>query len=81
VNARATRRFERSYAPAPARIRKLFDQKLVFLLQNLRHPSLRAKKYDEAHDIWQARVNGGWRFYFTIEGDTYHLIDIVPQPK
>jgi hypothetical protein len=81
VNVRSTRRFDRSYANAPARIRKLFDQKLIFLLQNLRHPSLRAKKYDEAQDIWQARVNGGWRFYFRIEGDIYYLIDIVPHPK
>ena len=31
VNARSTRRFDRSYAQAPARIRKLFDQKLAFL--------------------------------------------------
>jgi hypothetical protein len=81
VNVRSTHRFDRSYAHAPARIRKLFDQKLIFLLQNLRHPSLRAKKYDEAQNIWQARVNGGWRFYFRIEGDTYHLIDIMPHPK
>ena len=34
-----------------------------------------------ARDIWQARVNGGWRFYFRIEGDLYHLIDITPHPK
>jgi plasmid maintenance system killer protein len=50
-------------------------------VRNLRHPSLRAKKYDEASDIWQARVNGGWRLYFTIVGDTYYLIDIMPHPK
>jgi hypothetical protein len=24
------------------------------------HPSLRAKKYDEAGDLWQARVNYAW---------------------
>ncbi|MEK7561014.1 MAG: hypothetical protein AAB539_03610 [Patescibacteria group bacterium] len=81
MNVRSTSRFERRYAKAPAHIRKLFDQKLIFLLQNLRHPSLRAKKYDEAQDIWQARVNRGWRFYFYIEGDTYHLIDITQHPK
>jgi len=33
--------------------------------------SLHAKKYDEAQDIWQARVNRNWRIYFTIAGDTY----------
>jgi len=49
--------------------------------QNLRHPSLRAKKYDAAQDIWQARVTRDWRFYFTIEDDTYHLHEIKPHPK
>lgn len=74
-------RFLRLYAEAPAHIQKAFDQKLKFLLQNLRHPSLRAKKYDEARGIWQARVNGGWRFYFSIEGDTYIIHSIRPHPK
>ncbi len=32
-------------------------------------PGLHSKKYDEARDIWQARVTRDWRFYFTIEGD------------
>ena len=76
-----TPRFLRLYAEAPAHIQKAFDQKLKFLLQNLRHPSLRAKKYDEARGIWQGRVNGGWRFYFSIEGDTYVIHTIRPHPK
>ena len=25
------------------------------------HPSLRAKKYDESQDLWQARVTKDWR--------------------
>ena len=36
-----------------------------FLLQNLHPPSLRAKKYDESKDRWQARVNDDWRFLFS----------------
>jgi hypothetical protein len=54
---------------------------LTLLALNLRHPSPRAKKFDEARDIWQARVNAGWRFYFKIDGDRYHLLDIIPHPK
>ena len=73
--------FTRSFKEAPERVRRDFGKQLGFLLNNLRHPSLQAKKYDEARDIWQARVNGGWRFYFRIEGDVYHLIDIIPHPK
>ena len=49
--------------------------------QNLRHPSLHAKKYDATRDIWQARVTRGWRFYFQIEGDTYTILSLIPHPK
>jgi len=74
-------RFTRSFQAAPERVQREFGKQLGHLLRNLRHSSLRAKKYDEAEDIWQARVNGGWRFYFRIEGDLYHLIDIMSHPK
>ena len=60
---------------------KRCDKQLALLVQNLRHPSLRAKKYDEARDIWQARVNSGWRFYFVIRGELYYLLDLIPHPK
>jgi hypothetical protein len=42
---------------------------------------LRAKKYEGAEDVWQARVNLDWRFYFRIIGDKYHLLDITAHPK
>ena len=76
-----TERLRKSYESAPPHIQRAFDRKITFLVRNLRHPSLRAKKYDESRDIWQARVNGGWRFYFKIEGDVYYLIDMIPHPK
>ena len=53
----------------------------MLLLHNLHHPSLRAKKYDEGQNLWQARVNKSWRFYFLIQGDAYYIVDIVPHPK
>ena len=65
MRARYTERFRRSYESAPPAVQRAFDQKALFLLQNLRHPSLRAKKYDEAHDIWQARVTSGLLTYRT----------------
>ena len=74
-------RFTTSYSAAPAEIQRAFDRKLALLLANLRHPSLHAKKYDEARDVWQARANQGWRFYFRIRGNVYELIDIAAHPK
>jgi mRNA-degrading endonuclease RelE of RelBE toxin-antitoxin system len=76
-----TDRFRRSYQHAPASVQRAFDRRAMFLLENIRHPSLRAKKYDETRDLWQARVNSAWRFYFQIEDDTYMLLDIIPHPK
>ncbi len=76
-----TERFRRNYEKAPVRIQRAFDRQLALLLNDLRHPSLRAKKYDASRDIWQARVNGGWRFYFQIEEDVYYLINIKAHPK
>ncbi len=52
-----TKRFLESYANAPPPIQRAVDRRIALLLQTLRDPSLRAKKYDEARDIWQARVN------------------------
>ena len=71
-------RFQQAYNEAPAEIRKAFDNKARLLAQNLQHPSLHAKKYDEARGIWQARVTRSWRFYFTIEGDSYHCTQSFP---
>ena len=48
---------------------------MKFLEQNLRHPSLRAKKYDESRGLWQARVSKDWRFYFLIQDD----VDILEE--
>ena len=66
---------------APATVRKAFFKQIRFLEQNLQHPSLRAKKYAETQDIWQARVNRGWRFYFIIFQAEYVIRDIIPHPK
>ena len=74
-------KFETDYATAPADVQKAFDKQGGFLVGNLQHPSLHAKKYDESRGLWQARVNRSWRFYFTIEGDTYHLVTMIPHPK
>jgi mRNA-degrading endonuclease RelE of RelBE toxin-antitoxin system len=73
--------FARSYRKAPDAIQQAFDKQSLLLLQNLRHPSLHAKKYNESADLWQARITGSWRFYFKIEGDTYRLEEIKAHPK
>ncbi len=70
-----------SLEDAPVSVRKAFFKQLRFLAENLSHPSLHAKKYDEGRDVWQARINRDWRFYFTIEGDTCRIQDVMRHPK
>lgn len=76
-----TSRFIRSYHRFPQNIQKKFDKQLSHLLRDLKHPSLRAKKFNEATGIWQARVDQSIRFYFLIEQDTYILLDIKSHTK
>jgi mRNA-degrading endonuclease RelE of RelBE toxin-antitoxin system len=80
MRLRFTERADKDYAGLLVNIRKAFAKQLRFLLANLRHPSLQAKKYREADDIWQGRVTRGWRFYFKIEGDEYIIFSIIPHP-
>jgi mRNA-degrading endonuclease RelE of RelBE toxin-antitoxin system len=70
-----------SLKDAPASVQRAFEKQLRFLMANLLHPSLPAKKYDEANDLWQARVNKDWRFYFTIANDTYRIEKVISHPK
>ena len=81
MNLDYTERFIKSLEGAPPDIQKAFYKQTRLLLQDLRHPSLRAKKYDEARNVWQARVTRSWRFYFLIQDDTYYLLDIIAHPK
>ncbi len=43
-----THRAWQDYQDAPASVQKAFDKQVGLLAENLRHPSLRAKKYDQA---------------------------------
>lgn len=74
-------RFKKSFPKTPPRVQKDFEKQLNNLLLDFRYPSLQTKKYNEALDIWQARVSRGWRFYFKIKENTYYLVDIMSHPK
>lgn len=68
--------FQKAIKRFPTSIKNKFEKQAVYLLTNIRHPSLHAKKYEESTGVWQARVDKGVRFYFLIEKDVYILLDI-----
>jgi len=76
-----TRRADRDYRGLPKSLQKQVDKQFGFLTNNLRHPSLDAKKYGGTDDVWQGRVNRDYRFYFRIVDDTYRILMIIPHPK
>ncbi len=71
----------KSYISLPPKIMSITDKQLNLLINDFRHPSLRAKKYDERQDIWQGRITGIWRFYFLIEHDEYVILSIIKHPN
>lgn len=68
----------KSLAGLPFPIRAAFYKQVALLAANLQHPSRHAKKYDESYDVWQARVNRSWRFYFSITDGTCQIEDVIP---
>jgi mRNA interferase RelE/StbE len=81
MNIRLTPRAKRDYVDLTPRLQRAVKKQFDFLAQSIRHPSLRAKKYDETNDVWQARINDDYRFYFHIAGDEYRILRIIPHPK
>jgi len=81
MNVQLSQRAIEHLAAAPLPVQKAFIKQINFLIRDLAHPSLHAKKYDESQKIWQARINQDWRFYFTISGETYYVVDLIPHPK
>lgn len=76
-----TERAVAELAAAPFPIQRAFLKQINFLVKDIRHPSLRSKKYDEGNERWQSRINDDWRFYFSIEEGGYSIDRIIPHPK
>lgn len=82
MTVRLIRRAAKDFETLPEALQKLVKRQLELLRENLRHPSLNAKKYPEAGEgIWQGRVNLNYRFYFVLEDDAYVVLRIIPHPK
>ncbi len=68
-----THSFIRDYQGLPEYLQKTVDQKLRLFMGNPRHPSLAIKKMQDPRDIWEGRINRGYRFTFQIEGESCML--------
>ena len=76
-----TKRASKDFFSLTPQLKTQMRKQLAYLQENLRHPSLDAKKYGGADSLWQGRVNRDDRFYFRIVDDEYHIAMIIPHPK
>ncbi|MSQ14898.1 MAG: hypothetical protein EXR50_03440 [Dehalococcoidia bacterium] len=70
-----TQRFLRAYRRLTYEEKRQVDAHLLLLAENLRHPSLRARKWG-AYSIWYARVSRDIRIFFEVLEDFYLLLDV-----
>jgi len=70
-------RFRKEFTALPGAIKERARKQLALFSRDPGHPSLRTKKM-EGGDIWEGRVSQGYRFTFTISGDTYVLRRVGP---
>lgn len=71
----------RQYQKLTPALQKKTDKQFAHLLADIRHPSLHAKKYQGHDDLWQARIDKDWRFYFFIIEPNYIIVSVIKHPK
>ncbi len=77
-----TEKAQRQFLALPPEMKKKTRKQFSYLLQDYRHPSLNAKKYHEAsNELWQARIDRGYRFYFFVQNPQYIVVSIINHPK
>lgn len=62
-------------------LQKKADKQFAYLIENLRHPSLKVKKYQGYENLWQGRTDKGYRFYFHVIEPHYIIVSIINHPK
>lgn len=74
-------KFIKAYGRLPLSIQRKVDKQIKFLLQDLRHPSIRAKKLEGFQNVWEGRVDRSYRFVFTIQDETITFIGVGPHDE
>jgi mRNA-degrading endonuclease RelE of RelBE toxin-antitoxin system len=73
-----TDRFKKLYERLPTSIKKKVKRQMRFLAEDIRHPSLYAKKMSGREGVWEARVDVHHRMTFQIVGDRIILRAVGP---
>jgi len=76
VRVRRTKRFKKDYQNLPSGIQQRVDEKLRFLLHDIRYPALRVHKLRGVEGLWEFSVTMNYRVIFEIEGEYYVLLAV-----
>ena len=64
-----TKKFRKGYQTLPREIQYNFDKKLFLLLEDIFHPSLRAKRIQGTENRWEGSITMKYRFTFELHGN------------
>ncbi len=78
MRLRRTERFKNDYQRLPADIQRRVDEKLRFLLHDMRYPSLRVHKLRGVEGLSELSVTMNYRVIFEIESEWYVLLAVGP---
>ena len=81
MKVRLTDKAGRQFTSLPKHLQKKARKQFSYLIQDFRHPSLNAKKYKGNENLWQGRIDKGWRFYFHVLDPHYIIVSIINHPK
>lgn len=73
--------FVKTYKKFSPSLRRKVDKQIRFLLKDLRHPSIRAKKMQGLEDRWEGRVDRSYRLTFIIRNDIITLLTVGPHDE
>ncbi len=68
-----TQSFKKDFLVLPEDIQNLTAQKILFFIDNERHPSLHIKKIQGTLHVWEGRITIHYRFTFIRDGDEVYL--------
>lgn len=71
----------RQYKSLSKQLQKKADKQFLYLIEDYRHPSLNVKKYQGYENLWQGRIDKGYRFYFHVIEPHYIIISIINHPR
>ena len=65
-----TKKFKKGYRLLPKEVQSNFDKKLSLFLENMVHPSIRAKRIQGTKSRWEGSITKNYRFTFELIENT-----------